>query len=240
MKTYPRSLRRRPISAFTLVELLAVIAIIGILAAILIPTIGKVRANARTTQCVGNLRQIGLAGLLYAGNNKGMLPIRGSANLPGSEYGKNWNAKISPYLAMDKVTARSRFNCPSAPPPATDDETSYNVSFFLDPAPLLGRVNNLTSHVVMVTDAPVGNYDGIWPWNYSGYNHQQRLQMFRHNGNTRQNAVFTDASVRTMSGSEGGAFRGTGASPNAWVISDMGYITNGYDTNPRDRQDFVP
>lgn len=240
MKTYPCLLRPRATGAFSLVELLTVIAIIGILAAILISTVGRVRENARTAQCTGNLRQIGLASLLYAGNNKGMLPIRGSANLPGSEYGKNWNDKISSYLAMDKATARSRFNCPSAPLPSNDDETTYNVSFFLDPAPLLGRVNNLTSHVVLVTDAPVGNYDGIWPWNSSSHNHQQRLQMFRHNGNTRQNAVFTDASVRTMSGSEGGAFRGTGAVPNAWVISDMGYITNGYDTNPRDRQDFVP
>jgi hypothetical protein len=160
--------------------------------------------------------------------------------LPGSEFGKNWNDKISPYMAMDRVSARSRFNCPSAALPANENETSYNVSFFLDRAPLLGRVNNLTSHVVMVSDAPVGNYDGVWPWNYSGYNQQQRLQMFRHNANTRQNAVFTDASVRSMSGSEAGAFRGTGVPPNTWVISGMGYVNNGYDTNPAMSQDFVP
>ena len=42
--------------AFTLIELLSVIAIIGVLAAILFPALGKVRENARTSQCVSNLR----------------------------------------------------------------------------------------------------------------------------------------------------------------------------------------
>lgn len=224
--------RRR--HAFTLVELLTVIAIIGVLAAILIPSIGKMRGNARSTQGLGNLRQLGLAGLLYAGNNKGILP---AGNWAG---GGNWAEKISPYLSLDKVSARSRFNCPEARMPENDLETTYGVSFFINKAPLNARVANLTSHIVMYADAHVMQYDGLWPWNYSGYTYAQRIQMFRHHGNTRQNAVFTDASVRSMSGSEGGAFRGTGTSPNAWVISDMGYLNNGYDTNPATRQDFIP
>lgn len=51
---------------FTLVELLTVIAIIGILAAILIPTIGKVMDNARKSTAANNLRQISLAYMTYA------------------------------------------------------------------------------------------------------------------------------------------------------------------------------
>lgn len=52
-------------AAFTLIELLTVIAIIGILAAILIPVVGAVRENARQTKCMSNLRQVALAVLTY-------------------------------------------------------------------------------------------------------------------------------------------------------------------------------
>ncbi|RRJ97322.1 prepilin-type N-terminal cleavage/methylation domain-containing protein [Opitutaceae bacterium TAV4] len=60
-------------SAFTLIELLTVIAIIGILAAIMIPAVGKVRQQARLSQCLSNQRQVATAYLLYLGDNKNML-----------------------------------------------------------------------------------------------------------------------------------------------------------------------
>lgn len=65
-------IQRRPRrGGFTLIELLTVIAIIGILAAIIIPVVGKVRTTAKRTQGLNNLRQITLAGLTYAQENRG-------------------------------------------------------------------------------------------------------------------------------------------------------------------------
>jgi prepilin-type N-terminal cleavage/methylation domain-containing protein/prepilin-type processing-associated H-X9-DG protein len=60
---------------FTLIELLTVIAIIGILAAIIIPTVSKVRSTARRAQCVARLRQWGTAVRLFANDNKGMVAL---------------------------------------------------------------------------------------------------------------------------------------------------------------------
>lgn len=61
---------------FTLIELLTVIAIIGILAAIIIPTVGKVRETANRTVASSNLRQIGQAAMLFAADNQDQLPNR--------------------------------------------------------------------------------------------------------------------------------------------------------------------
>ena len=61
-------------SAFTLVELLVAIAVVGILAALLFPALERSRDAARTAACASNLRQLAAAALSYAGEHRGQFP----------------------------------------------------------------------------------------------------------------------------------------------------------------------
>ncbi|MBE6362572.1 MAG: prepilin-type N-terminal cleavage/methylation domain-containing protein [Lentisphaerae bacterium] len=75
---------------FTLIELLIVIAIIAILAAILLPTLGKARDRGRSTNCLNNLKQITISNLLYAEDNNSLLAPYAYDMYPGGANCHRW------------------------------------------------------------------------------------------------------------------------------------------------------
>ncbi|MGH8020179.1 MAG: type II secretion system protein [Opitutaceae bacterium] len=84
---------------FTLIELLTVIAIIGILAAILIPTIGRVRETARRTVDASNLRQVVQASLIYAASNNERLPPSTGLSTAGELDGSTTPTTVKTFAA---------------------------------------------------------------------------------------------------------------------------------------------
>src|SRR5438874_4777366 len=95
MSMYRQSLRR----GFTLVELLVVIAIIGVLVALLLPAVQAAREAARRSQCINNLRQIGLA--LHSHHDQfGVLPFARTGGRPQSI---SWAPLIMPFIEQNNL-----------------------------------------------------------------------------------------------------------------------------------------
>ncbi|MDR1284162.1 MAG: prepilin-type N-terminal cleavage/methylation domain-containing protein [Opitutaceae bacterium] len=116
-------------AAFTLVELLTVIAIIGILAAIILPTVSRVRRSARAAHCLSNLRQIGLAITACAYDEKFVYPF---GYIKDNDV--RWNHLIYAYLAVpkssgtDKTRSSSVLYCQQEPIKAAPGATNTNYS----------------------------------------------------------------------------------------------------------------
>jgi prepilin-type N-terminal cleavage/methylation domain-containing protein/prepilin-type processing-associated H-X9-DG protein len=102
--------RRANRRAFTLYELLIVIAIIAILIALLLPAVQQAREAARRTQCKNNLKQLGLALHIYHDARRTFPP--GNVSPPGDKHSLWWSshAMILPYLEQKPLYSHCNFD----------------------------------------------------------------------------------------------------------------------------------
>ena len=163
-----------------LVELLVIIAIIAILAAMLLPALAKAREKARSTQCIGNLRQWGLAYGMYADDNDDYLPRRGQGVqvLARIDRPDDWFNALPVYFGLPTfqemvtnnvkpaVHTQSVFICPTADDPGGTYFLPYGMNMNLSPwnLPLATKFSDvvLPACVVAMADAP-GPYASTYP-----------------------------------------------------------------------------
>jgi prepilin-type N-terminal cleavage/methylation domain-containing protein/prepilin-type processing-associated H-X9-DG protein len=82
MKPFSTRRASRWLWAFTLVELLVVIAVLGILASLLLPALSRAKEAGRSAKCISNLRQVGLATRLWAEDHENKMPVMRDAPVP--------------------------------------------------------------------------------------------------------------------------------------------------------------
>ncbi len=203
--------------AFTLIELLIVIAIIAILAAVVLSVLGQAEERGRSAQCLSNLRQWGIAFRMYADDNDDFLPRRGQGvqTLQEIDRPTDWFNALPAYLSLPSFQtmisnnilpaahSHSIFICPTAQNPGSNYFLPYGMNMNLCPWNLTVPTQyfqvNQPACVVAMADAP-----GPWASTYPS-KHAWSI-VARHNGQI--NLLFLAGEAQSFSGSYVGC--GTG------------------------------
>lgn len=215
--------RRRISFAFTLVELLVVIAVIALLAALLLPSLGRGKAKAYRVQCASNARQLGLAARMYWDDNNDICFLwqLGATN-GGRLYWFGWlqdgpegqrqydctPGVLYPYLRGHSVGVCPALNYSLAQfkVKATGAAYGYGYNRFLSAPPgqpplRLPRIRSTSDLVLFADAAQVNDFQApasksnpmLEEWYYVDATADYPNAHFRHEG--RANAVFCDGHV---------------------------------------------
>jgi len=193
--------------AFTLVELLVVIGIIGLLIAVLLPALQKARAQSQNVQCAAVLRDLFVAQTMYAEQNRGQYA---AAAYGTPQY--TWFAQLTPLLPRDEVRRERMLQCPAVPDELMLPDTA---SYGINPCANMPNWSNRNAAkmdasriIFMGEKAPNSNdflttADGYWlvrggnspeMWWKQSIGHRT-ISTLRHGRSDRANVVLADGHV---------------------------------------------